>query len=93
MPWSTKRFSRIMTNANDTARWVDEEGHHPMGADAKNSLQGRTTNDVLLVIRNALAHGNIVYLNERGLEQRDTSSNFSGFYLATKKRRKRERSQ
>ena len=68
-----------MTNPNDTAQWEDEERHHPMSAQAKNSLQDRTADDVLRVIRNALAHGNIVYLNERGFEQRDTKLQFLGF--------------
>lgn len=68
-----------MNNANDTERWEDEKGHHPMSAEAENSLQKRNADDVLRVIRNALAHGNIVYLNERGFEQRDTRLQFLGF--------------
>jgi len=78
-PPNAWRFSRIMTNANNTAGWVDEEGHHPMTAHATNSVQDRKADDVLRVIRNALAHGNIVYLNERGFEERDTKLNFLGF--------------
>lgn len=73
------RFSRIVTNANNTEGWRDEEGHHPMTAQAKNSVQYRKADDVLRVIRNALAHGNIVYLNERGFEERDTKLQFLGF--------------
>ena len=46
---------------------------------AKNSMQDRKADDVLRVIRNALAHGNIVYLNERGFEERDTKLQFLGF--------------
>jgi hypothetical protein len=78
-PPSAWRFSRIMTNANDTAGWVDEERRHPMTADARNSVQDRKADDVLRVIRNALAHGNIVYLNEHGFEERDTKLQFLGF--------------
>jgi hypothetical protein len=73
------RFSRIMTDANDTTGWKDEDGNHPMEANAKNSLPRRKADEVLRVIRNALAHGNIVYLNERGFEQRDTKLQFLGF--------------
>lgn len=73
------RFSRIMSNANDTERWVNEDGHHPMEANAKNSLESRKADDVLRVIRNALAHGNIVYLNKDGYERRDTELQFLGF--------------
>jgi hypothetical protein len=72
------RFSRIMNNPNYTESWEDEERHHPMAAEAKNSLHSRNASDVLRVIRNALAHGNIVYLNERGFEQRDTKLQFLG---------------
>ncbi len=78
-PPNAWRFSRIMTNANDTAGWEDERGLHPMSANAENSLPGRKAEDVLRVIRNALAHGNIVYLNESGFEQRDTKLQFLGF--------------
>jgi hypothetical protein len=78
-PPNVWRFSRITTNANNTAGWVDEEGHHPMRPHAKNSMQDRKADDVLRVIRNALAHGNIVYLNERGFEERDTKLQFLGF--------------
>jgi len=42
-------------------------------------MQDRKADDVLRVIRNALAHGNIVYLNERGFEERDTKLQFLGF--------------
>ena len=73
------RFSRIMSNANNTLGWVDEEGHHPMTAHATNSVQDRKADDVLRVIRNALAHGNIVYLNESGFEERGTKLQFLGF--------------
>jgi hypothetical protein len=67
-----------MNDANDTERW-DEEGHHPMKANAKNSLPRRKADAVLRVIRNALAHGNIVYLNEHGLEEHSTKLQFLGF--------------
>lgn len=78
-PSDAWRFSRIMANANDTARWVDEEQRHPMKDSAKNSLQRRKADEVLRVFRNALAHGNIVYLNESGFEQHGTKLQFLGF--------------
>jgi hypothetical protein len=78
-PPSAWRFSRIMKNVNDTERWEDEGGRHPMEADANNSFESRKANDVLRFIRNALAHGNVVYLNEQGFEQRDTRLQFLGF--------------
>ena len=50
-----------------------------MAAKAKNSLPDRKADKVLRVIRNALAHGNVVYLNEKGFEQRGTRLQFLGF--------------
>jgi hypothetical protein len=73
------RFSRIMRNQNDTECWVDEKGKHPMASDAENTFEGRVAGDVLRVVRNALAHGNIVYLNEDGREQRNTKLQYLGF--------------
>jgi hypothetical protein len=78
-PNNAWRFSRIMNNPNKTEMWKDEEGRHPMITEAKNSLQSRKASEVLRVIRNALAHGNIVYLNEKGFEQHDTKLQFLGF--------------
>jgi hypothetical protein len=78
-PSSDWRFSRIMRNVNDAERWVDKEKLHPLGANAKNSLKDRKADLVLRVIRNSLAHGNIVYLNDKGFEQRDTKLQFLGF--------------
>lgn len=73
------RFSRVMANPNDSMQWRDADGHHPMSAAAKNSLPDRKADEVLRVVRNALAHGNIVYLNENGFEQRNTKLQFLGF--------------
>jgi hypothetical protein len=73
------RFSRIMRNQNDTECWVDEKGKHPVASDAENTFQGRVAGDVLRVVRNALAHGNIVYLNSDGKEKRNTKLQYLGF--------------
>lgn len=62
------RFSRIMNDANRTLDWRDEAGAHPMEAGAANSITDRRAGDVLRVVRNALAHGNVVYLDEEGFE-------------------------
>jgi hypothetical protein len=45
---------------------------------AKNSLPERSADDVLRVIRCARADGNIVYLNDRSFEERDTRLQFLG---------------
>lgn len=42
-------------------------------------MQRRKADQVLRVFRNALAHGNIVYLNESGFEQHGTKLQFLGF--------------
>ena len=40
-PPYTWRFSPIMTDANNTKGWMDEEGYHPTTPHAKNSAQDR----------------------------------------------------
>lgn len=62
------RFSRIMTTPEVTSDWKDEKGMHPMHNDADNTIGRRDADAVLRVIRNALAHGNVVYLDKDGLE-------------------------
>lgn len=85
------RFSRIMANQNDTMCWVDEDGIHPMAPQATNSMGSRKAGLVLRVVRNALAHGNVVYLNAAGFEQRHTEVQYLGFlarYEECKEQRK-----
>jgi hypothetical protein len=62
------RFSRIMTSPEITLDWKDGNGIHPMRADAENTIGQRKTDAVLRVIRNALAHGNVIYLDKDGFE-------------------------
>jgi hypothetical protein len=73
------RFSRIMKNANDTFCWCDETGVHPMSDKAKNYIGERTAGEVLRVIRNALSHGNVVYLDAEGHEERGAEVQYLGF--------------
>ena len=73
------RFSRIMTDPYDTYGWRDEAGKHPLALDAKNTIDERKAGDVLRVVRNAIAHGNIVYLNDNGIEQAGTKVEFLAF--------------
>lgn len=76
---SAWRYSRIVKDVNNTFRWRDEKGVHPMGAKAENSINKRTPGDVLRVIRNALAHGNVVYLNAEGCEEQGAKVQYLGF--------------
>ncbi len=82
-PWSTApfwvgrepaewHFSRIMGDPNNVARWTNAAGQPSMSTDA-NEISGRKAGDVLRVLRNALAHGNVVYLNKHGQETPDTA--------------------
>jgi hypothetical protein len=73
------RFSRILTDPNDSRAWRDEDGRHPMAPQAKNTVAARKAGQVLRVIRNALAHGNILYLNVDGVEQQGARVAFLAF--------------
>ena len=61
------RFSRIMGDPNDVAGWRDEEGRLSFSREAS-TMDTRRVKDVFPVMRNALAHGNIVYLDALGQE-------------------------
>lgn len=60
-------FSRIIGDPNDVQHWHNERGD-PSFSENANTIQKRRVGEVLRVLRNALAHGNIVYLNEQGQE-------------------------
>lgn len=68
-----------MNDADRTVGWEDEDGVHPLSNGARNSMPTRKADAVLRVIRNALAHGNIVYLNENGTEEGGTKLQFLAF--------------
>ena len=61
------RFSRIMGDPNNVWDWRDERDQ-PSFSDEANTIEDRKVKDVFPVIRNALAHGNIVYLDQQGRE-------------------------
>ena len=61
------RFSRIMGDPNQIHAWQDAQGRPSFAPDA-NTMHGRRVGDVFRVLRNALAHGNIVYLDGLGRE-------------------------
>lgn len=68
-PHDIWRYSRVMNNANRTLEWRDESDLHPMDGRSKNTIKERSVSDVLRVLRNSLAHGNVVYLDETGFEK------------------------
>lgn len=61
------RQSRIMNAVDEVHGWLDQDGRDPRSEEA-NTIQTRRANEVLRVLRNALAHGNIVYLDKDGQE-------------------------
>jgi hypothetical protein len=58
------RYATIVTNVEDSIGWRNERGEHPL-----RSTETKDANLILRSIRNALAHGNIVYLDENGYER------------------------
>lgn len=61
------RQSRIVNEVDEVYCWRDQDGNHPL-SDAANTIQTRKAGEVLRVLRNALAHGNIIYLDKEGRE-------------------------
>jgi hypothetical protein len=60
-------FSRIMGDPNDVYSWRDDQGRVSTSPEA-NTIHRRKAGQLLRVLRNALSHGNIVYLNSSSLE-------------------------
>ncbi|MGO7675011.1 hypothetical protein [Rhizobium leguminosarum] len=60
--------TRVMNDINNSYNWEDEEGYRPLSDPARNTIGTRKTDEVLRPLRNALAHGNIFYLNHDGYE-------------------------
>jgi hypothetical protein len=61
------RQSRIMASVDQVDGWRDEKGR-PSLSEAANTIEGRKAAVVIRVLRNALAHGNIIYLDKDSRE-------------------------
>ncbi|WP_306624185.1 MULTISPECIES: hypothetical protein [Agrobacterium] len=61
------RQSRIVNTVEKVHNWMDQDGRDPRWEEA-NTIQTRKASEVLRVLRNALAHGNIIYLDKDGQE-------------------------
>jgi hypothetical protein len=61
------RFSRIMGDPNDVRDWRDDHDRPSFSRDA-NTIGRRKARHVFRVLRNALAHGNMLYLDADGRE-------------------------
>jgi hypothetical protein len=61
------RQSRIMGLVDRVDDWKDQQGRRSLSADA-NTIKQRKAEEVIRVLRNALAHGNIIYLDKDSRE-------------------------
>ncbi len=85
------RLSRVVSNIEQSSYWKDVDGQHPMNKNSRNDIYRKDVNTVLRVIRNALAHGNILYLDENGIETSGTKMRYLAFlsrYEETEEQRK-----
>ena len=64
------RLSRVISDVESSYHWQDRDGVHPMAENAQNEISKAGVGKVIRVIRNALAHGNVIYLDEKGLESK-----------------------
>lgn len=78
-PDSNWRFSRVVSRLEPSIQWKDQDGVHPMLEGATNTIAERDTKTVLRTIRNALAHGNVVYLDKNGFESPGEEVNYLAF--------------
>ena len=86
-PW---RQSRVMGSVEQVDAWRDELARHSLGDDA-NTIKRRSAEEVIRVLRNALAHGNIIYLDKNDREiagHRMMSMAFLSRYEETDEQRK-----
>ncbi len=73
------RQARLLGEVRDAHVWRDTKGRHPFSHGAENSIGRRSTDEVIRVIRNALSHGNVVYLNKYGFDVPGEQMCFLGF--------------
>lgn len=73
------RQSHIVANVNSVEHWIARDGKHPFAQDAEDFLPKKTASEVLRIIRNALAHGNIIYLNKDGEEREGDMLHYLAF--------------
>jgi hypothetical protein len=66
------RYSRIIQNPDHPHVWKDIAGRPSFSPDA-NCIATRSASEVLYVLRNALAHGNIINLDAKGHEEKGSS--------------------
>lgn len=62
------RFTEITLRINHPSQWRDSLDRHPMRPGARNDIKEQAVENVLMTMRHALAHGNVVCLNDEGDE-------------------------
>lgn len=70
---------RIVQNWNHTEHWLTDTGVHPFAAESVNAIGSKKASKVLRALRNALAHGNVVHLNDKGQEREGDRLRFLAF--------------
>lgn len=73
------RQSHITMNFNTPEEWVARDGKHPLAEGAQDFLPDKKAAAVLRALRNALAHGNVVYLNKDGQEREGEPVHYLAF--------------
>jgi hypothetical protein len=68
------RYAKVVTDPEIVSNWADELDQHPFFS--KEKKDART---VLRTIRNALAHGNVAYLDKNGREIPESRVEYLGF--------------
>lgn len=89
-PSASWRFGRIVSPVNDTFGWRTSGGVHPFAVE-ESDITGAAVDKVVRVVRNSLAHGNIVYLDEHGTETQGAMLHYLAFlsrYEETEEQRK-----
>lgn len=65
------RFAYLIGNVDAPDRWRDLNEVHPLAGDAAIRAEDVSFENILLTLRNGLAHGSVVYLDETGPERPD----------------------
>jgi len=73
------RQFKIVSEFKKVFHELDGSGSYLLTNGSENAIEKKSTENVLRVIRNALAHGNIVYLNSNGEEICDEQVYFFAF--------------
>jgi len=83
------RQSRIMESVNQVDDWRDDQGRPSLSDDA-NTIKERKAAEVIRVLRNALAHENIIYLDKDGREIANNRAVYLAFLSRYEETRERQ---